>query len=86
MKVTVQVEWRKLGEPIHQVEEVILHALRTEGFTTGHIQVQGDPMEDKSLIPFSDQERLPHEQVAHLSNHKNMQPVDLEKTKFWKVS
>jgi hypothetical protein len=86
MKVTVQVEWRKLGEPIHQVEEVILHALRTEGFTTGHIQVQGDPMEDKTLIPFSDQERLPHEQVAHLSNHKNMQPVDLEKTKFWKVS
>jgi len=86
MKVTVQVEWRKLGEPIHQVEEVILHALRTEGFTTGHIQVQGDPMEDKSLVPFSDQERLPHEQVAHLSNHKNMQPVDLEKTKFWKVS
>jgi hypothetical protein len=86
MKVTVQVEWRKLGEPIHQVEEVILHALRTEGFTTGHIQVQGDPMEDKSLIPFSDQERLPHEQVAHLSKHKNMQPVDLEKTKFWKVS
>ena len=86
MKVTVQVEWRKLGEPIHQVEEVILHALRTEGFTTGHIQVQGDPMEDKSLIPFSDQERLPHEQIAHLSNHKNMQPVDLEKTKFWNVS
>ena len=86
MKVTVQVEWRKLGEPIHQVEEVILHALRTEGFTTGHIQVQGDPMEDKSLIPFSDQERLPHEQIAHLSNHKNMQPVDIEKTKFWKVS
>jgi hypothetical protein len=86
MKVTVQVEWRKLGEPIHQVEEVILHALRTEGYTTGHIQVQGDPMEDKSLIPFSDQERLPHEQVAHLSNHKNMQPVDLEKTKFWKLA
>ena len=84
MKVTVQVEWRKLGEPIHQVEEVILHALRTEGFTTGHIQVQGDPMEDKSLIPFSDQERLPHEQVAHLSNHKNMQPVDLETT-HWKL-
>ena len=83
MKVTVQVEWRKLGEPIHQVEEVILHALRTEGFTTGHIQVQGDPMEDKSLIPFSDQERLPHEQVAHLSNHKNMQPVDIETT-HWK--
>jgi hypothetical protein len=83
MKVTVQVEWRKLGEPIHQVEEVILHALRTEGYTTGHIQVQGDPLEDKSKIPFSDLERLPHEMVSHLSNHKNMQPVDLETT-HWK--
>ena len=86
MKVKVEVEWRKLGEPIKTVEEVILHALRTEGYTTGHIWVQGDPMEDKSLVPFSDQERLPHEQVAHLSNHKNMQPVDLEKTTFWKLS
>jgi len=84
MKVKVEVEWRKLGEPIKTVEEVILHALRTEGYTTGHIFVQGDPMEDKSLVPFSDQERLPHEHVAHLSNHKNMQPVDLEKTTYWK--
>jgi len=54
------------------------------GYTTGHIWVQGDPMEDKSLVPFSDQERLPHEHVAHLSNHKNMQPVNLEKTTYWK--
>ena len=83
MKVTVQVEWRKLGEPIKTVEEVILHALRTEGYTTGHIFVQGDPLEDKSKVPFSDLERLPHEMVAHLSNHKNMQPVDPETT-HWK--
>jgi hypothetical protein len=83
MKVTAQVEWRKLGEPIRTVEEVILNALRTEGYTTGHIFVQGDPLEDKSKVPFSDLERLPHEMVAHLSNHKNMQPVDPETTQ-WK--
>jgi len=83
MKVTAQVEWRKLGEPIRTVEEVILDALRTEGYTTGHILVQGDPLEDKSKVPFSDLERLPHEMVAHMSNHKNMQPVDPETTQ-WK--
>jgi hypothetical protein len=84
MKVTVQVEWRKLGEPVHQVEHVIIRALQKYGYTTGSIQVQGDPLEDKSMIPFSDLERLPHEEVAHLSNHKNMQPVELEKITYWK--
>jgi hypothetical protein len=83
MKVTAHVEWRKLGEPIQGLEEVILNALREAGYTTGHIFVQGDPMEDKSKVPFSDLERLPHEMVAHMSNHKNMQPVDLETT-HWK--
>jgi hypothetical protein len=83
MKVTAHVEWRKLGEPIRTVEEVILDALRTAGYTTGHIFVQGNPLEDKSKVPFSDLERLPHEMVAHMSNHKNMQHVDPETTQ-WK--
>ena len=84
MKVRVEVEWRKLGEPIYQVEQVIIRALQKYGYTTGSIQVQGDPLEDKSMIPFSDLERLPHEEVAHLSNHRNMQPVELEKITYWK--
>ena len=65
MKLTIQFEWRKHEEPEHWSPDVIVaNALKEAGYVTGPSSVQGDHFEDKPVIPFTDKEKYPHEEVA----------------------
>ena len=64
MKATINLEWLQINEPepTQDIEWVVRSALRNAGWNVGHIFVQGDPLEDKTKIPFSNNlERIPHE-------------------------
>jgi hypothetical protein len=66
MKITIEIEWRKKDEPepIKEVEWVARQALIKAGYDVGHVFVQGDYLEDKPKIPFTNGERYPHEEIA----------------------
>ena len=64
MKASINLEWRNKNEPepTQDIEWVIRSALKKAGRTVGYVFVQGDTLEDKTKIPFSDNlERLPHD-------------------------
>ena len=64
MKATVNFEWRDIYEPTFTPEEIIRKALYDNGYSVGHIFVQGAFDEDKTKIFGSDGDRLPHEEVV----------------------
>ena len=66
MKIKINIEWRKKEEPepIQEAEYVVRRALIEAGYDVGHIFVQGDYLEDKAKIPFSNGDTFPHEEVA----------------------
>ena len=66
MRANLNFEWRKKDEPDLSAEFVIRTALKSAGYTVGHIAVQGVWDEDKPAQPQGpwDETRLPHEEVA----------------------
>ena len=65
MKATVSFEWRDINEPTFEPEEIIRKALYDNGYSVGHVFVQGVFDEDKTKIFGNDKgERLPHAEVA----------------------
>ena len=66
MRANLNFEWRKKDEPDLSAEVVIRTALKSAGYTVGHLAVQGVWDEDNPKIPGGkwDENRLPHEEVA----------------------
>ena len=68
MKISINLDWRKLAEPEYEqdAEVVVREALKKAGYTVTKVFVQGAWNEDKPNIPGGSWggERWPHDQVA----------------------